>query len=606
MTVRSDILKLHFNKCGFDEKFFETYESVANDRLQNLDELLSKLRDAYLQKSKIVVYTDFDVDGIMSGIIAYAGLSQLGFNVSLFKPTPSNGYGMHVSDIDNILSEFPDAEIILTGDVGITSFSAINYAKSKNLKIFVTDHHTSEQKCSADIAVNPNQFGETYSHNKICGSYVMYHVLHEYAMQYTDPVAVADTYRLQLFAGIATISDVMPLIYENRQLVRNSISIMRYFYNYKINNNTIAPPVCSLPYSTAFVGINTLLKYFEKNNKIKTVLDITEQFFGYYLVPFLNSCKRMEGDMNGIYDIFFSSVIDPLPAYPDMVCMTNAIKYIADLNEQRKILTDKYFMQFLAVREDVNSQDICKTFMQYEVYITDAPAGLLGLLATKLMCLSDMPTLVLRQNADNSYTGSGRNPDWFDLDAELKKHNIIITKAGHKEAFGVSFPNYNALIAYSLFFEKVVIPAKDFCVDTQTCISIANTYDIKSYIADCDFVLDTEQIRSYLIESAAYHPFGKAFPEPLFAFYLDNDLDITAFGQTKQHIKIVTSDGIEIMLFNQALDFEKLKYDNRDTEFNYVCYGRFRFDNFDNNIVDTISFFADSIDVITKKQEAMT
>lgn len=605
-NIRSEILKLHFDKLGLDDSFFANYESETTDRLQNLDKLLESLRDAYLNNRKIVVYTDFDVDGIMSSIIAYAGLSQLGFNVSLFKPSPSNGYGMFISDIDALLSEFPDAEIILTGDVGITNNDVISYAKGRNLKVFVTDHHDSTQECVADVAVNPNQFGETYSHNKICGSYVIYKVLHEYCMKYTDPVTVSDIYRLQLFAGIATISDSMPLLYENRQLVRNSISIMRYFYNYKITNNTIAPPVCSKVYSSAFVGVNTLLRYFERNNKIKTTDDIDEQFFGYYFVPFLNSCKRMEGDMSGIYDIFFSDNIEPLPEHPNMTCMTTAINYIASLNEKRKYLTNKYFTEICAIREDENSRNAYRPLMYREVYVvSDAPSGLLGLLATKLISLSNMPTLVLRLNSDGSYSGSGRNPSWFDFDVETKKHKINITTAGHKNAaFGVSFPNYTELMKYSSFFDKVVIPMeKQYLSVSSTiysCLKIANTYGVESYVDDCDFVLDTEQIRTYLIELNSYRPFGKDFPQPEFSFCLDDNVTVIMFGKQKQHIRIITSDGIEVMLFNQALDFEKLKYDNRGKDFKFLCHGYFKFDTFDNSEFDTISFFASSIDVVVK------
>lgn len=93
MSVNNAILKKHFENLGFDDAYFAVYESEATDEMQNVDSLCDRLYDIRKNGQQIVIYTDFDVDGIMSSIVAYAGLSQLGFNVGLFKPTPADGYG---------------------------------------------------------------------------------------------------------------------------------------------------------------------------------------------------------------------------------------------------------------------------------------------------------------------------------------------------------------------------------------------------------------------------------------------------------------------------------------------------------------------------------
>lgn len=595
MIAKNAILRKHFEKYGFDDEFFKTYETFTDDELQNIGELCDRLHSVKLSNQKMVIYTDFDVDGIMSSIIAYAGLSELGFNVSLFKPSPSDGYGFRPKDVDDIINTYPDAAVIFTGDVGIACNEAIDYAKSKGLSVFVTDHHIGTEPCSADITVNPNQLGETYSHNYICGSYVIYYVLEHYCKKYCEPVVLADIYRLQMFAGIATISDIMPLIYENRQLVRNSVSLMRYFYNYQLNSdNTIAPPVYSAPYMQAFTGMKKLLDYFTDLRKIKKTEDIDEQFYGFYLVPFLNSCKRMDGNMNGIYDIFFSPYVYPAEDFPNMSCVINGIKYIECLSDRRKELTTEYFALLCDEKQQGITDD--SKYMQCEVYITDAPAGLLGLLGSKLMNMSGLPTLVVNRNEDGSYTGSGRNPSWLDFAVQLREHGINITCCGHKEAFGVHIADEQALRDYEAFFINMIMPeyvARSMGEQVSTNISIAH-----KGCCECDFISDNILIKEYMDEMKLFKPYGHHFPEPHFEYYIKLDSDYVQekmFGRENEHIKLITDEGLEILLFGFALDFEMIKCANKGKDYILVCSGVFRYDDFDNLEYDTVNFVASDI-----------
>lgn len=597
MAIHSAILKKHFEKVGFNDDFFKVYESEAADKMQNVDEMCDKLYDIKEKHIRMVIYTDFDVDGIMSGVIAYAGFSELGFNVSLFKPTPADGYGFRVKDVDNIIAEFPDTSVIFTGDVGISCNDAIVYAKSKGITVLVTDHHISTEPSAADIAVNPNQYGETYSHNGICGSYVIYKLLEVYTKRYCSPCAQADIYRLQVFAGIATVSDVMPLLFENRQLVRTSVAIARYFFGYELKNGSIAPPVYSPNYAHAFVGLKKLLEYFQEKKKIKTSDDIDEQFYGFYLVPFLNSCKRMDGDMRGVYDIFFSDYIDPLPGYDSMSCVMTGIRYMEILSDRRKVVTEESYQALLAEKEEGITDN--SRYMNCEVYIANIGAGICGLLASRFMNFSGLPTLVLVQNEDGSYIGSGRNPGWLDFSGKLREYGLPISCMGHKEAFGVYVPDKAVLDDYVAFFNEVICSefkkavAEDRIV-TDTSVVMSYTGAVKH-----DFMVDTELVRDYLEEVGHYHPFGRAFPEPHFKIaVIPGTFEEKMFGSEKQHIKLVTSDGIEILLFNLALDYEKLKYDNRDKEHLLICSGVFRYDTYDAAEYDNICFFADDIDIL--------
>lgn len=595
MTVTNAILRKHFEKMGFDSDFFKVYESETDDVMQSSDLMCEMLHCIHSGDNEITIYTDFDVDGIMSSVISYAGFSQLGFKVNLFKPSPHAGYGFRIADVDAIMAEFPNTSVIFTGDVGIRCNETIDYARSKGLLVLVTDHHIGKTPCTADVSVNPNQFGETYSHNGICGAYVIYQLLEEYTKRY-DADKLGDIVRLQVFAGIATISDTMPLLYENRQLVRNSINIARFFYSFDLADAVSVPVTYADNYARAFTGLKQLLLYFAAKHKIKTADDIDEQFYGFYLVPFLNSCKRMDGDMRGVYDIFFASHVSAVSGFENMPCVEAGINYLEKLNERRKELTESYFNILTEEKESGETRE--SAYMQSEVYITCVNAGLCGLLANKLMGQSDMPTMVLVANEDGSFSGSGRCPGWLDLSAELCKNDIPIFCEGHKEAFGVYVPDASALDRYVVFFDDVIIPAfgkavREETLFVDTSISISNTV-----AAHSDFMLDAKLIREFLHEKDLFHPFGRAFPAPYFTLFID-PCTVTAkmFGTTAQHIKLVTQDGIEIMLFNQALDYETLKYYNTGKKYLFVCKGVFRFDDFDKSS-ENISFFCDEISVL--------
>ncbi len=592
MITENAILLKHFEKHGFDDSFFESYEAIAVDDMQYVNDLLVALYNIKHDGLKIVIYTDFDVDGIMTSVVAYAGLSELGFNVELFHPTPADGYGFRPKDVDDILNYHSNVSVILTGDVGIGCNEAIAYAQDKGLTVLVTDHHVGTEPCIANVVVNPNQLGETYSHNGICGAYVMYKLLERYACLFCDKDAQTAIERLQLFAGVATISDIMPLVYENRQLVRTSVALMQQLFEHNDSMMAAISATRSAEYKQAFVGTHMLLKYFADIRKIKTVSDIDEQFYGFYLVPFLNSAKRMNGDMRGIYDIFFNKYVSPVDGFPNMSCVENGIKYIEILNDRRRELIAEYYERLTAERIAGETSD--SVFMEHGVYITDATCGLLGLLASKFQNETGLPVFVVNKNEDGSYNGSGRNPGWFDLSTALAAYGLNIVCSGHKEAFGVFIPDHDALVRYLDFYNDVVLPAQvmaslDAVDDTRVSIAYNNC-------VDSDFVSDMALIQDYMNEADKFHPYGKAFPEPLFVYHVPlSSVDEQIFGAEKQHVKLKISNKFEILLFNMALDFERLKREHASSDLIISCEGRFRYNIFGGK--KTVNFLASDISV---------
>lgn len=508
---------------GYTRDYILDVNNPNHDELMDIDKICVKLKRIHDEHKNIVVLPDFDTDGIMSGVIGFAGLAELGFSVSLFMPDTKAGYGFNSVSIDTLLASYPDTDAIITCDVGITCHDGIAYAKSKGIDVLVTDHHLQiDSDENADVIVDPKRSDEKYSHPSICGAYVLYQILEHYASLYCDVLLREQIHRLCVFAGIGTVSDVMPLLYENRQLVRDSIAISKLIYadgddvivSYIYGNDI---------YRRAFYGLHTFFKVAADNGILRHESDINEEFYGFYLAPIFNSVKRMSMDISLAFGVFFGEN----PA-------DDAEKLIA-INNERKQLVSNYIS---------NMKQMKQPYAPY-AYLTDAPSGILGLIANKLLVEIGTPVMVLRKEG-NKFTGSGRSPDWYPCLSRLLEEKFY--GAGHDSAFAVGFDSVRELKSAIAFLSddvskyKEEIPAEELNYDFV--IADDSTGDVD---------LDIDMFREYLSELEYYRPFGKGFPAPFIKLKFNAD---TAFcevmGSEKQHLKIRLPYGFDVLCWNQA------------------------------------------------------
>lgn len=543
MFIFSYLLEKTFDNRGYTSSFLSSFENFdPNERMQNSKEFCARL---YSYKNdptrpRIVFVPDFDTDGIMSGAIGFAGLAELGFNVTLHVLNPLDGYGFSAKTIDEIMSLYPDARVLITADNGIGCFEGVERAKSYGLDVLITDHHKIEKSgllpC-ADLIVNPMQPTDSYSSPYICGANVIYQLLQEYADTYCDNIMRSQIRRLRVFAGIGTISDVMPLLGLNRQLVRDSVSIFRLLYSngddYIVSSIKGSPVYCSV-----FYGLKTLMNTFTKVGKLKSKYDIDEQFFGFYLAPLFNSVKRMDGDMMKAFGLLFGSDKE------------DCADYLFELNEKRKLLVAEQTEKIL------NSDNKLAPF----IYIADSSLGLglAGLLATHFMDNSKGPCLVVRREDDGSFAGSGRSPVWYPF---LTRCADAPCKAdGHEVAFGIHFDNEQSLIDFYEFLQK----------DLDAVLA---TIDLSDFDYKPDFIIDTTGngdtdidivgFMEFLDEIEIFKPFGVGFEVPnILLRFPACDAEWNVIGSNKQHLKLRLDYGFEVLVWNGA-DKISLKDSNR-------------------------------------------
>jgi len=556
------LIEATFKNRGYTQAYLCDIEDARRDILLDSDRLCGVLKEIHDTGKKLVVLPDFDMDGIMSGVTGFAGFAELGFNVGLFIPDPKDGYGFTPHTIGRLLADHPDVDTIITCDVGISCHDGVKAAQMAGLRVLVTDHHTQTGPSFADCVVNPMRLDETYSHPAICGAHVLYQCLEHYAMMYCDRFTQEQIIRLRVFAGIGTVSDSMPLLYENRELVRNAVSILRMLYDSGSDFIVNSVSGCDI-YRRAFRGLYNILTEFSELKKLTGPKDISEEFIGFYLAPTFNSIKRMDGDMRRAFDVFFGA--DPI----------SSVKYLVNLNDQRKIAVSDFHERLF---------EIDQPYAPY-VYLSDARPGILGLLAQKLTSESGMPVMVVANVSGTSKMhGSGRAPDWYPfLDRTCPAG---FWAAGHNPAFGVHFADTLEIKSMIAFLERDVA----FIRSGMDASCFAFTPDFTIALDDSgDTSIDILLFMEYLHDLEQYRPFGSRFPRPeaLLKFSADQG-EWSVMGREKQHLKIRLPYGFDVLLWNQAE-----KFDLKDTTKELQIIGRLGNTTFNNQ--HSINFVGDKM-----------
>lgn len=543
-----DLFSLLRERRGWSDEYLAAIENPDHDTLKDMDRMIAELKRIHDSQELLVVVPDYDMDGITSGVLGYAGFSELGFNVTLHIPDYTRGHDVSTADIAEVHSQYPAAKAIITCDGGVNSREGIALARSLGMTTLVTDHHVElPPGCNADITVDPARIDETYANEGICGAHVLYQVLEAWAQAYM-PAKLDSIHMLKLFAGIGTVSDVMPILFENRQLVRDSLSLARLLYTappadpeeeIDINSSTLMTLLRAGHHNPVFVaafeGFAIALREFTRIGKLRSVADLNEGFYGFYLAPAFNAARRIGGSMSHCFGVFVSDTPEKKEA-----CMREVLAG----NELRKELTVQHL-------EAIETTD--QPLAPY-VYFSDAPAGMLGLIASQLMHKTDLPTVVLNRAGETSqsHDGSARSPFWFPIIETMTAAGF--TAIGHENACGVRVAGDDELRR----FHQVMAAAADSIMAGLLAsgkLADATAPDLRfGSTQDCDAGLsDIEAIATMTERIELLTPFGKGFTRPEFELVLDlGQCHVATLGSESQHIKLTTRNGLKCLWWNSA------------------------------------------------------
>lgn len=377
------------------EEFFSPRPRLAYDPflLANMQEGVDKLLSAIDRGKRIVIYGDYDVDGITATSLLMKVIGALTDNVTYYIPSRlDEGYGLHRESIDRIAED--GGELIITVDCGSVSGAETAYAHSLGIDTLVTDHHNVSDVRAEGIIINPKLSEDEYPFKGLAGVGVAYKLALAVARVRQVPKSImAEVLEL---VTIGTVADIMPMLGENRTIVKCGLR--------------------SIHLGCRNIGLRRLIDLSGLDYSNIRSSDIS---FG--IAPKINASGRL-GDASIGVRLFLAKTEEEADEY----CRT-----LIEANQERRRLQDDAYEKGLAVLDEELEKGDFVT-----VEINDSHEGVLGIVAGKLREKVNRPVVIISRNND-IYKGTGRSIPTVDLFSMLDKYrDDFISFGGHSAACG--------------------------------------------------------------------------------------------------------------------------------------------------------------------------
>ena len=375
--------------------------------MKDMEKAVDILFESILNDEKIKIVGDYDQDGVSATVILLKGIGMFYSNISYAIPNRiDDGYGLNKNIVDECIAD--DIHLIITCDNGISAFEAIEYAKSNGIKVLVTDHHEvvtidGEQVLpNADAIVNPQRLDDEYPYKGICGALVTFKFIQAIYELYGHKLGldINKINNLIQFAALATVSDMMKIVDENRIVVIEGLKVLNKSPN---------------------IGISTLI------DEINWTNDINIYVIGFLIGPIINASGRIYTAKLGV-ELFIEDDINIVREYA---------KTLVELNNERKKMTNESLEIAInqIIDEKLYNNDIIV------LYNDSFHESICGLIAGRVKDKFHRPSIILTDSSDEGIIkGSGRSIDTYDMYRNLSKFRDNFNSfGGHKMACGLSF-----------------------------------------------------------------------------------------------------------------------------------------------------------------------
>jgi len=478
--------------------------SVGINKKQ-LSKAVSRIQNAIKNKENIVVFGDYDVDGICGTAILWETLNSLGAKVMPYIPHRiDEGYGLSLAGISNLKSQISNVRLIITVDNGIVANKAVDFANDQDIDVIITDHHVPSK-------VLPKAFATVHT-TKLCGTGVAYILSQEIQKILNTKYLIHNTH-LELVA-LATVADLVPLKGANRTLLKFGLEQLQ---------------------KTTRRG---LLELFKEAGLQKDAIGVYE--IGHMIAPRLNAMGRLEYAMDSLR----------------LIC-TNNKKRAEDLayllgstNKERQDLTLQNVLHAIERVKKQKSKVKNLLFIVHESY----EQGVIGLVAGKLVEEFYKPAIVVSKGERYS-KASARSVSGFNIIEFIRSASeLLVDAGGHPMAAGFTVETTKLLKLQKVLEEKAEL------ILTEDLL-------IRSLKIDCELPLEFIDINLYeSLQKLA--PFGMGNPEPVFISRNVVIEDIRLVGMEGKHLKInvkcqMSNVKFSAIGFGMGKMFSKIKIGDR-------------------------------------------
>lgn len=459
--------------------------------MKDADKAASLLEAAIVNNELIAISSDFDNDGIFSGLLLKEAIIELGGCAAIFTPNRvMEGYGVNSRIVEEANAR--GASVLLTCDNGIAAFEAIDEAKKLGMTVIVTDHHEvpfeehDGKKIyilpKADAIVDPKQEDCAYPFKSLCGTGVAYQLMTLLFRRMKRTMSHQEIF-LQ-YTAIATVADVMELVGENRILVRKGLSYLNH---------------------TNHTGLRALMEVCGIAPE-----QVRAYHIGFILGPCFNAAGRLDTIVHAL-ELLESKEYDQALALAGELWA---------MNEERKELTRVGTERAVELIEHATWKDE----HVYLVYIKDCHESVAGIIAGRLRERYYRPVLVFTDaSEEGQIKASGRSIDDYDMFTELSAfRNLFLRFGGHKMAAGLTMEKKNLEILRDGLNAR--------CTLTQTQLMPLVMIDAAmplGYISE-EVIADLEKLE----------PFGRANEKPLFAQQHLSVLRLSRIGKNRNVVKM--------------------------------------------------------------------
>ena len=430
--------------------------------MPDMEKAVQRILQAINNKEKTIIYGDYDVDGITSTTIIKKYLEDRGLNCSYYIPNRLvEGYGLSKTAIEKIAKE--GYTLIITVDCGITANEEVDIANKLGIDIIITDHHEPSEKLpeKAIAVIDCKRKDNKYPFKELCGAGVAFKLCQAISERFN--LDEKEHLKYLDIACIGTVSDIVPLVDENRIITKLGLKLVNCTKN---------------------LGLSVLLRSIGFNKLDSTAI-------AYGIAPRLNACGRMGN----------AEIAIKLLLCDNLKEAENLVKKTQEYNAKRQSEEKKIYENAINQIETQKKENEDALILSGKDWHT----GVIGIVSSKITEKYYRPSILISFNNDDIIgKGSGRSIKEFDLHKVLMECKEYLSGfGGHTMAVGVTI-NKNNLQNFETKFLQIAKKSK--------LSMLIPTLDI-------DDTIIIDNINKQIVESLSMlEPFGEANPMPIFAF----------------------------------------------------------------------------------------
>ena len=454
--------------------------------LPDMEKAIDRIEEAITKNEKILIYGDYDADGITSTTLLTKFFKDIGINVENYIPNRlTEGYGLNNKAIDKIKEK--GTKLIITVDCGITSIKEIEYAKKLGIDVIITDHHEPSEEIPKAIAIiDAKRKNNKYPFNQLAGCGI--------AFKLTQALSIKRNLNENIYlknldiVAIGTISDLVPIVDENRVIVKLGLMLLKQTKN---------------------IGLKLLLK----KSQIKEI-DSTSISFG--ITPRINAAGRL-GNQYDSLELFITENYEKAE---------NLAEKLNSYNLERQKIGNKIYEEALLQLKDKENNCIILGKENWH-------HGIIGIVSSKITEKFYKPSILVCFEGEKAI-GSGRSIEGFDLYKAISSSKQYLSAfGGHTMACGLSLLKKD--------FEKFKSSVEKYTNEKLDLLKQEQKIIIDYIIKDDDLEIDK------IKELSILKPYGEQNPEPIIMYQNLEIIGIRTLSENK-HIKLLlkNKDNVKI------------------------------------------------------------